>query len=94
MLLVKAVECGECKNIVYSRTEDDVRECSCGRVSVSGGLQYFNYEAHPDTTHEIKKIEVRANPTALYDDWYTSTDQYGCMCPDIEQPQTDSAYIA
>ena len=94
-MLVKAVECGECKSIVFSRTEADVRECTCGRVIVSGGLQYFTYETHPGTPSQIKKIEVRATPTMLYDDWHYLADQYGLVVPtDTEEHENNSVYIA
>tara|TARA_R100000008_G_C3561801_1_gene156657 strand:- start:705 stop:989 length:285 start_codon:yes stop_codon:yes gene_type:complete len=94
-VLVKAVECGECKSIVYSRTKDDVRQCSCGRVIVSGGLQHFNYEALHGTLHEVRKIEVRTTPDMLYDDWYESTDVFGLICPETsDDVSTSSVYIA
>jgi len=93
-VLVKAIECGECKNIVYSRTRDDVRECSCGRVIVSGGLQHFNYEVLPGMLYEAKKIEVRASPTVLYDDWNSLRDEFGLICPDgIKEEKTKATYL-
>lgn len=93
-MLVKAVECGECKNIVYSRTQDDVRECSCGRIIVSGGLRHFNYEVLNEVSHKIKKIEVRLTPDLLYDDWYESTDNFGLICPEVnEDAPTNSVYV-
>ena len=95
-MLVKAVECGECKSIVYSRTDNDVRECTCGRIVVSGGLQHFSCAIHPGAAYEIKKVEVRATPNMLYDDWHSLTDQYGLCMPsvEIEEVQTNSIYIA
>ena len=94
-MLVKAVECGECKSIVFSRTEVDVRECTCGRVIVSGGLQYFTYETHPGTPSQVKKIEVGATPTILYNDWYSLADQYGLVVPtDTEGHENKAVYIA
>ena len=94
-MLVKAVECGECKSVVFSRTEADVRECLCGRVIVSGGLQYFTYETHPGASAQTTKIEVGATPDMLYDDWHYLADQYGLVVPtDTEEHETNSVYIA
>jgi hypothetical protein len=94
-VLIKAVECGECKNIVYSRTDRDVRECSCGRVIVSGGLQYFNYDIAPETSYEVKKVKVEANPNILHEDWRSLRDKFGLICESVkkEQEHFEGTYI-
>jgi hypothetical protein len=81
-LLIKAVECKECTDIVYSRTEDDFRECSCGSVGVSGGVKYFKFSARPAADYEIKKINVKTTLDNLYEDWYNMRDEFGLIMSD------------
>ena len=79
-MFVNAVECKECNTTVYSRTEDDVRKCSCGRVTISGGLKFFAYDVVQDTQHNIKKVDIGVvTPTMLYEDWYHTDDQFGLI---------------
>ena len=78
-MLINAVECKECGTIVYSRTEDDVRECDCGRVIVSGGLGYFKYDVFAGPGCELKKIDVKTTPSELYNDWYNMEDNFGVI---------------
>ena len=84
-MFVNAVECKECNTTVYSRTDDDVRKCSCGRVTISGGLKFFTYDILPNTQHNIKKVNIGAvTPNILYEDWYHMVDQFGL----IKQPDS------
>ena len=76
-MLINAVECLECNTIVYSRTKDDVRECKCGRIVVSGGQEHFRYDVYASPQYEIKKIEVKTTPNELYNDWYNMEDKFG-----------------
>ena len=78
-MLVNTVECKECNTIVYSRTEEDVRECECGRVIVSGGQEHFRYDIVPETHYETKKININTNMNALYEDWDSMQDNFGLI---------------
>jgi hypothetical protein len=78
-LLIKAVECKECEDIVYSRTEDDFRECSCGSIGVSGGVRYFKFSVQSPTGYEVKKINVKTTLDNLYEDWYDMKDEFGLI---------------
>jgi len=78
-LLIKAVECKECEDIVYSRTEDDFRECSCGSIGVSGGVKFFKFTAQPAAGYEVKKINVKTTLDNLYQDWYNMRDAFGVI---------------
>ena len=79
MLTIKAIECQECGDVIYSRTHQDFRQCTCGSISVSGGLQYFKYDTGPASTFKIKKIQVNATITELYEDYNQMTDEYGLI---------------
>tara|TARA_R110002074_G_scaffold224756_2_gene396257 strand:+ start:1521 stop:1787 length:267 start_codon:yes stop_codon:yes gene_type:complete len=78
-LLIKAVECKECTDIVYSRTEDDFRECSCGSIGVSGGVKYFKFSAQSPAGYEVKKINIKTTLDNLYEDWYNMRDEFGLI---------------
>ena len=78
-MLVNTVECKECNTIIYSRTREDVRECECGRIIVSGGQEYFKYDIVPKTRYEIKKININANMNTLYEDWDNMQDNFGLI---------------
>ena len=79
-MFVNTVECKECNTTVYSRTEDDVRKCSCGRITISGGLKFFTYDILPDTQYKTKKMDIGAvTPKMLYEDWFYMDDQFGLI---------------
>ena len=78
-MLVNTVECKECNTIVYSRTKEDVRECVCGRVMVSGGQEHFRYDIVPETRYETKKVNVNADMNTLYKDWDSMQDNFGLI---------------
>ena len=78
-MLIKAVECKECTDIVYSRTEDDFRECSCGSIGVSGGVKYFKFSAQSPAGYEVKKINIKTTLDNLYEDWYNMRDEFGLI---------------
>ena len=92
-MLVNAVECKECEVTVYSRTTDDVRMCSCGRVVVMGGQGHFKYDTYTDPEHEVKKINVKANMEELYEDWLSMEDRFGYIEHVDKEPQEQKVYI-
>ena len=78
-MLVNAVECKECKMIVFSRASEDVRHCACGRVVVMGGHRHFKYDVYTEPAHEVKKINIQASAEELFNDWKDMRDEYGLM---------------
>jgi hypothetical protein len=38
-----AIQCVECKDIVFSRSRHDMRFCSCGESAIDGGPHRANY---------------------------------------------------
>ena len=83
-MLIKAVECKECKDIVYSRTEDDFRECTCGLIGATGGVKYFKVIAAASAAYEVKKINIKITLDKLYEDWYNMKDDYGLISAENE----------
>ena len=80
---VRAIECSSCGYIIYSRAHHDYHSCPCGGVSVDGGFDYFKVSYNPTKNKELRyrTIEVQATKAELYDDWNTSKDKYGRICP-------------
>jgi len=76
-LVVKAVECNKCGDVVYSRARHDFRSCSCGHVSVDGGFDYFKVVGNE---HDFNIITVELYGVTvhdLYEDWNNERDEYG-----------------
>lgn len=93
-MFVNAVECKECNTTVYSRTEDDVRKCLCGRVTLSGGLKYFTYDVLPNTQFKAKKIDIGGvTPKMLYEDWHYMQDQFGLIRPESNSEKKENVYV-
>jgi len=93
-LFVNAVECKECNTTVYSRTDDDVRKCSCGRVTISGGLKFFTYDILPNTQHNIKKVNIGVvTPKMLYEDWHHMVDQFGLLKEAENDQEKKNVYV-
>lgn len=92
-MFVNAIECKECDVIVYSRTSDDVRPCSCGRVVVMGGQEHFKYDIYTNPDYEIKKINVDASMIDLYNDWLWMEDKYGLVEHNHIKKQNQKVYI-
>ena len=93
-MFVNTVECKECNTTVYSRTENDVRKCSCGRITISGGLKFFTYDILPNTQHNIKKVDIGAvTPTMLYEDWHHMDDQFGFIKLNEMPEETKNVYV-
>ena len=94
-MLVRAIQCEECDTTVYSRTTEDLRECPCGRVRVYGGfLSHFKYDIVGKKTKFKKiKMEVKATPNDLYDDYENMEDRFGLINKSTDKKQTQSTYI-
>jgi len=45
---INALFCPNCSEIVFSRELHENRECSCKRVSVDGGFDYFKFSSNGD----------------------------------------------
>ena len=56
-ILKNAVRCNCCGNIIESTHRHDFKTCSCGRVSVDGGLDYIrrSFRSRDDFT-ELSKF--------------------------------------
>jgi hypothetical protein len=87
-LLIKAVECKNCGDTVYSRADEDFRKCSCGSIEVTGGYTHFKHFAIPGAKYEVKKININISLDRLYDDWYDMEDNFGLIKPNRSNNDT------
>ena len=75
---VDALQCLDCKDIIFSRANHDYHHCSCGKISVDGGFEWGKYSMTDKIPNSIK-ITVDASKAELYDDWNRSIDKYGVI---------------
>jgi hypothetical protein len=76
-LMVNAIECPICKNVIYSRARHDLRTCSCGACHVDGGRDYQRVGFKGPTPPRSVEIGVLATERELYDDWNFRREKYG-----------------
>jgi len=73
---VTAAECKLCGDIVFSRCRHDKRYCSCGNIVIDGGID-STYIAWRKKKPEFFKLRIVQTKHQLYDDWNTSTNNFG-----------------
>lgn len=78
-MIVSAIQCKECKDVIYSRAHHDFHHCSCGNCFVDGGFDYFRYGANSFNSIKEIKLQLDITKTELYDDWNYSRDKYGTI---------------
>lgn len=78
-MLVHAVQCKECKTLIFSRAENDARFCTCGKLGVTGGHLRTKIlgEAHLAIKHKVEVENV--DEKVLVDDWITRQNKYGLI---------------
>ena len=40
-IIVNKIKCKKCGEIIESKTENDFKRCSCGKVAIDGGHDYL-----------------------------------------------------
>ena len=78
MIKVNAIQCPNCKDVVYSRARHDMRYCGCGEVAIDGGFDY-NRVAFRGIFPASFEIEVDADKNTLYSDWNKETNKFGLI---------------
>ena len=85
MVKVKACRCPRCGDDIYSRTNKDLRVCSCGAIFVDGGFKSprYGFLVKPKTKWviHVDVLTIAANPKILYDDFVTGKDNFGKIKP-------------
>lgn len=82
IIIINRVKCNKCGSIITSRSVHDYKTCSCGNVSVDGGLDYLrrNYESN-DYTELNEGISIN-NDYSLVRNRYKQNDfkEQCCDC--------------
>ena len=75
MIRVKAIQCPNCLDIIYSRCKYDLRKCICGQSFVDGGLDMFRRST---TTNSLILLEIpNADKIKLHNDYHLSKNVFG-----------------
>lgn len=78
---VRAVQCLQCGDIIYSCAVHDFHSCSCGAVFIDGGFEYCRIGGALDKIEHVTKL-IPATKKQLYDDWNQNGERkYGCIKP-------------
>lgn len=77
MIIVKAVQCNGCQDIIYSRTENDDRKCTCKATTISGGI--LNKKVKSTCGYKDIDIELNTGLRELYEDWAIWHDKFGLI---------------
>lgn len=75
---VNAIRCTHCKDVVFSRSGYDFRECSCGKVAVDGGQNYLRISGE-EGDFKVISIEVSQTKAQLRTDYNLGQDKYGII---------------
>ena len=76
---VNAVQCPECKDIIFSRARHDFHYCSCGYVFIDGGFDYCRFGAKDLDKVKSMQIDVNATAKDLYNDWANNKNKFGLI---------------
>lgn len=77
--LVRAYECPNCHDLVYSRARHDFRRCSCGAIFVDGGFDYVRLGYVHDRAPRLVRKFVKATRDELFADWSSISDKFGII---------------
>lgn len=58
-ILVNKIKCKKCGDVIESKSRHDFKSCSCGAVSVDGGLDYIRRCGEEDDYEELSVFNGR-----------------------------------
>ena len=56
-ILVNKIKCKKCGDVIESKSRHDFKSCSCGAVSVDGGLDYIRRCGEEDDYEELSVFD-------------------------------------
>lgn len=77
MMIVNAIKCNKCGDIIYSRTRHDFHWCSCKNIAIDGGSDYTKITFKDSEPPTVFKMDIDATPKELADDWNNGIDKFG-----------------
>ena len=78
-MIVTALRCKNCGDVIYSRTRHDMRYCSCGTIAIDGGRDYTNISFR-ESQNDFEKFEYELFHVTQRDlamDWNNGTGNFG-----------------
>ena len=73
---VSAIQCNDCRDIIYSRARHDFRWCTCKNCAIDGGLDYLRVIGDG---YKMKSLVIESTKEELYNDWNNSKDLFGLV---------------
>ena len=73
---VSAIQCNDCRDIIYSRARHDFRWCTCKNCAIDGGLDYLRVIGDG---YKMKTLVIESTKEELYNDWNNSKDLFGLV---------------
>ena len=58
-IIENKIQCKHCKDIIQSKTTHDFNMCSCGKVGVDGGTDYFRRVGNPEDMIDLSVVETK-----------------------------------
>lgn len=84
-MIVKAIKCNNCCDIIYSRAIHDFHWCSCKKTAIDGGFDYYRIIGNREDWEmtEIHVLDDKSDDDEvkkiLYDDWNKNKNKYGII---------------
>lgn len=75
---INAIQCLDCKIILFSRCRHDFRSCTCGNIAIDGGFDYTKITGYPDKIKHLT-LSIATTKKELYDDWNLKKDKFGTI---------------
>lgn len=57
IIKVNKIKCKKCRNIIESKTTNDLKRCSCGAVAVDGEKEYLKRIGNDEDYEELSIIK-------------------------------------
>lgn len=83
-MLVKAIKCNKCGDVIYSRCRHDFHWCSCESCAIDGGFDYMKITGHDGDWGQVD-INILDNESQdkvkniMFDDWNKNKNKYGTI---------------
>ena len=83
-MLVKAIKCKNCGDIIYSRAVHDFHWCGCEKCAIDGGFDYYRIVGNREDWEmtEVHILDDKSDDEVkeiLYKDYNFSINKYGTI---------------
>lgn len=77
-MLIYAIQCELCNDIIFSRARHDCCLCSCENCHIDGGFDYLKIGYKEPRYHRVC-LETDLTQKELFDDWNLMKDEFGLI---------------